>query len=383
MEDLEREGDWRRQIALRRRGLCGLAGLLGLTARELEPYRRVLERYPFSAVPYYLSLIDWSDPEDPIRIQALPTPDEAGPSAAGHGPDPLEEERHSPLPGLIHRYEDRVLLLAGHMCAVRCRHCNRKRTWRSKEAVLSRSGREAWLEYLGRHPEVREVILSGGDPLLLPDRALEGLLRALRAVPHIEVLRIGTRVPVTLPMRVTHELAALLGRSRPLWVNTQFNHPREVTPEAAQAVERLLLQGIPVSNQTVLLRGVNDSAEVLKELFQSLQRIGVRPYYLFQCEPVEGAAHLRTPLRVGMEIMEELWGRTGGLTIPMFVADLPQGGGKALLMPSHLREYSQGRAVFRTFEGRTVEYEDPLEMEREGPIHGHPKGGSDPEGHRR
>ncbi|MEF3168578.1 MAG: KamA family radical SAM protein [Deltaproteobacteria bacterium] len=348
--------DWRWQFENRLRGEGGLARIFG--PGGIDACRRVLGPYPFAATPYYLSLADWSNPQDPILAQCLPDPREVCFHLPGSGKDPLAEEVHSPVPGLIHRYPDRALLVTTSLCAVLCRHCNRKRNWRRPWA-LSRDGFKAAVDYIRKTPSIREVIFSGGDALLVNPAVLDAWMGEIRRIPHVEVLRIGTRVPVVMPMRVTDDLVRILERHRPLWVNTQFNHPREVTPEAATACERILRAGIPVSNQTVLLKGVNDSPETIQALCHALQRISVRPYYLFQCDTVEGTDHFRTPISTGISIIESLWGRTGGLAIPNYVVDLPEGGGKARAVPSHLVSMDGDAAVFRTSEGRTVRYPLP------------------------
>nr|WP_281382970.1 KamA family radical SAM protein [Dissulfurirhabdus thermomarina] len=342
--------DWRWQMAHRLRRPGDLGRLPGVSPAAAA----VLRVYPFAVTPYYLSLADWSDPADPIRRQALPDPREIAVRHPGSNPDPLAEAEHMPVPGLIHRYPDRVLVLAAATCGVLCRHCNRKRFWRGGGRHLRGARLERMAAYVAAHPEVREVILSGGDPLTLSDARLEAYLSRFRAIRHVEVLRVGTRAPVVLPMRITGALCRLLARHRPLWLNTHFNHPRELTAEAARACDRLSRAGIAVSNQTVLLRGVNDRLEVLRALFHGLQRMMVRPYYLFHCDAAAGTDHFRTSVRQGLAIMEGLWGRSGGLTLPAYVVDLPGGGGKAAAGPVHLVGFEGGEAVFRTFEGRVV-----------------------------
>jgi lysine 2,3-aminomutase len=295
----------------------------------------VVAVYPLAVTPYYLSLIDPDDPEDPLRRQCFPDGREIDPRSGGEE-DPLDEQGAMPVPGLIHRYPDRCLAIATGNCAVYCRHCNRKRLWRDRATAATRPALQRMVDYVAQTPQIREVIVSGGDPLLLPDALLDWLLGALRAVPHVEVLRIGSRVPVTLPMRVTDGLCALLKRHRPLWFNTQFNHGREITPEATRACERLLTSGIPVSNQSVLLKGVNDGYGAMYDLLTGLERISVRPYYLFQCDPVRGTGHLKTEVWAGIGIMERLWRTVSGLCLPRYVLDCPGGRGKIPLQPFSL-----------------------------------------------
>ncbi len=342
---------WRRQLAHRLRRLDQLP------ARWRRPgLGEVVRCYPLSITPYYASLIDWDDPLDPIARQCVPAEEELEARFPDSSPDPLGEAQHSPVRGVVHRYPDRVLLLAGVSCPVLCRHCNRKRTWRRPEALVTRGHWEAALEYLRRSRGVREVILSGGDPLMLPTGRLARILQALRSIPHLEVIRVGSRVPVTLPQRITPRLGRVLEEARPLWLNTHFNHPREITPASRAACEALLRRGIPVSNHTVLLKGVNDRRETLEELFRRLQAISVRPYYLFQCDSAQGTDHFRVELDRGMGMVAEMWGRCSGLMLPRFVVDLPGGKGKVSADPIHLQAMGEGRAEFVTFEGERVLY---------------------------
>ncbi len=324
--------DWEWQLEHRVRSLDQLARLLNRPRASLFPWEAVVEKYPLAITPYYLSLQDPVDEEDPLRRQSFPDPREIGFSLGGR-PDPLGEEEAMPVPGLIQRYPDRCLALASADCAVFCRHCNRKRMWLSKGLPRGKGRLQAMVDHVARTPSVREVIVSGGDPLLIPEGLLDWFLGALRAIPHVEVLRIGSRTPVTLPMRITPQLCAMLKRHRPLWFNTQFNHPREITRESARACERLLASGFPVSNQSVLLRGVNDEGRTMRDLLCGLQRISVRPYYLFQCDPVQGTDHFRAEIRTGAEMMENLRCTLSGLCIPRYVQDSPGGLGKVPLDP--------------------------------------------------
>ncbi len=322
--------------------------------------RDVLDTYPWASTPYYISLIDRNDPSDPIALQCIPREEEITFSLPGSDPDPLAEHANSPCPGLLHRYRDRVLVIATGNCYSYCRHCNRKRNWKQGDLTPSDSDIDRMVDYISAHTEIREVIISGGDPLTLSTDRLDRMLHRFRNISNIEVLRLGTRVPVVLPMRITKELALMLKGHRPLWVNTHFNHPREITPEAADACDRLLCAGIPVSNHTVLLRGVNDSHEVLYKLFTKLNRIMVRPYYLFHCDAVRGADHFRTSIDKGIRLMQKLWGDTGGLCLPRYVVDLPSGGGKAPVMPSFIIDREGDIALFRTSEGEILKYTGAL-----------------------
>jgi len=317
--------DWRWQVRNRIRTEKQLDELLEEFPAKSKSCRAVIRSYPFSIPPYYFSLIKNHDADDPIRLQCVPDPREVSFSLGGVE-DPLEEHRDMPLPGLIHRYADRCLIMATQHCMMYCRHCNRKRLWKTGRATQPRL--QAMIDYVAATPGIREVIVSGGDPLTMTETVLDRFLGALHAIPHVEVLRIGSRMPVVLPMRITASLVHMLRKHRPLWFNTQFNHPREITPESAGACERLVAAGIPVSNQSVLLRGVNDDYETMRELLYGLQRLSVRPYYLFQCDPVRGADHFRADLWKGMEMMERISRQTSGLCVPRYVCDVPGGKGK-------------------------------------------------------
>jgi len=320
-------GDWEWQFRNRVRSLTQLASVMNTPVASFAACRPVTKTYPLAVTPYYLSLMDAAEEGDPLRGQCFPDPRELDLSL-GEADDPLGEETAMPVPGLIHRYPDRCLLIVTNACAVYCRHCNRKRIWRNEKPRGVREWLQPMIDHVARTPSLREVIISGGDPLLLSDGLLDWLLAALRAIPHVEVLRIGSRAPVTLPMRVTPELCTILKRHRPLWFNTQFNHVREITPESNRACERLLMAGIPVSNQSVLLKGINDDYETMRDLLIGLERISVRPYYLFQCDPVRGVNHFRAEIREGMEIMEKLRHNVSGLCLPRYVLDCPGGRGK-------------------------------------------------------
>lgn len=322
--------DWRWQINNSITGEDGLRRIRSRTAECPDRLRRVIARYPLRITPYYASLIHFNDPVDPLRRQVLPSTEELTSSAAGSA-DPFEEGRHMPAPGLIHRYRNRAVLLATDRCAVTCRHCTRKNTLGA--AIRSRTFdafREP-LAYLRRTPQVREVIISGGDPLLLGTALLDRLLGAVQRIPHVDVVRLGTRAPVTLPMRVTPALCRMLAAHRPLWINTQFNHPAELTEASRAACDRLQQCGIPLSNQSVLLKGVNDDVATLSRLCNALQKNMIRPYYVFQCDPVAGTEHFFTEPQAGAAMEEELRNNLGGLALPRFVVDLPDSPGKTPL----------------------------------------------------
>jgi lysine 2,3-aminomutase len=281
--------------------------------------------------------------------------------------DSLAEDRHSPVPGLVHRYPDRVLMLVTTQCASYCRYCTRSRIVGDPSATFSRHDFEAQLDYLRRTPQVRDVLLSGGDPLALAPRVLEELLIQLREIPHIEIIRLGTRIPVFMPQRVTDELCDMLQRFHPLWMNIHVNHPNEITAELDQACDKLSRAGIPLGNQSVLLAGVNDCVHIQRKLVQDLVRIRVRPYYLYQCDLVEGAGHFRTPVGKGVEIIEGLRGHTSGYAVPTYVVDAPGGGGKIPLMPNYLVSYSDHKVIVRNYEGYITTYEEPLNYQAHDP----------------
>lgn len=318
---------------------------------------RLAEQYPAAVTDYYLSLANPDDPDDPILRQCRPDPRELDDEDAAD-PDPLAEGRDSPLPGLVHRYPDRVLLVATNQCAVRCRHCLRKRIWAADQTeTLDIDALDAVITYLYRHPEVREVLVSGGDPLTLANDRLDLLLSRLRSVPHLEILRIGTRMPVVLPSRITDELCRVLRSHRPLWLATQFNHPTELTQEARAACTRLLDSGLPIVNQTVLLKGVNDDADTLGSLFSGLLTFGVKPYYLFHGDPVRGTRHFRTGVRAGLTLVSTLRERLSGLALPSFAVDLPGGGGKVILTPeTPVRDMPDGSVELTLNNGQRIQY---------------------------
>ena len=324
--------DWRWQFRNRVRSPGGLNELPGFSSEQVGPLRKVSRVYRCAITPYYLSLFDPRDVSDPLRLQCIPDEREITCKVKG-AEDPLEEETHSPVPGLIQRYRDRCLVTVTNCCAVYCRHCNRKRLWHHRETCLSDGEVERIARHIEKSPSVREVIFSGGDPLTLPDPRLGKILARLRAIPRIEVLRLGSRMPAVMPMRITDELCSMLRKHRPIWFLTQFNHPREITREAARACDRLLSAGIPVLNQSVLLRGVNDNFRTMQDLLYGLERISVKPYYLFHCDPVQGTGHFRVEIWEGMRIMEKLWKSTSGLCLPRYVADMPGTKGKVPLQP--------------------------------------------------
>jgi lysine 2,3-aminomutase len=351
--------DWRWQSQNAIRSVRQLRDLLVFTPEELEAVGSLEAHYKLAIPPYYFSLIDPDDPLDPIRLQSVPSPLELRNESGYELEDPLEEDQDAPVPGLTHRYPDRALLVTTHVCTMYCRFCTRKRATmvRGGWDAISRND-ERMVEYVREHPEIRDVIVSGGDPLTLPVTKLRFFLDNLAEIPHVDVIRIGTRVPVTLPQKLfDQDLIELLASAGKVWIQTHFNHPREITPEAARVCQALLRAGMPVNNHTVLLKGVNDSLETMRSLMRALLRIKVRPYYLFHCDPVIGAGHFRTSVWKGLEIMEGLRGHLSGLGIPTYVVDSPHGGGKIPLMPNYLVSASDDAVVLRNFEGMLVRYQ--------------------------
>ncbi len=327
-----------------------------LTPEEERGIDQTTGLYPMAITPYYLSLMDPEDPQDPIRLQAIPRAVEVDERVQSMGePDPFREEGH--IPGLTHRYPDRVLFTLTTFCAVYCRHCMRKRIFQEGERARTREEIDRFLEYVRRHEEIRDVLISGGEPLSVSNEKLEYVLSNLRKIPHVEIIRIGTRLPVLAPQRFfDEELLHILEKYSPIWVNTHFNHPKEITQESAEAVERLLRHGVPVNNQTVLLKGINDDPQVMLELMRGLLRIKVRPVYLFHCDPVKGALHFRTSLEKGLEIMEYLRGRISGMGIPTYAVDLPGGKGKVPISPNYILSVSGDTYTFKSPLDGIVEY---------------------------
>jgi lysine 2,3-aminomutase len=355
----EKWNNWRWQLSNRINSVEEFEKVLPLTDSE----RKALSApglFRVDITPYFISLVDPNDPNDPVRAQIVPTAAELVPFTAMME-DSLAEDRHSPVPGLVHRYPDRVLMLVTTQCASYCRYCTRSRIVGDPSATFSRAEFDLQIEYLQRTPQVRDVLLSGGDPLVLNPKVLEEILTRLREIPHIEIVRIGSRVPVFMPMRVTDELCDMLQKFHPLWLNIHVNHPNEITKELAEACDKLTRAGIPLGNQAVLLAGVNDNVHIQRELVQQLVRIRVRPYYLYQCDLVEGAGHFRTPVAKGIEIMEGLRGHTSGYAVPQYIVDAPGGGGKIPVSPNYLMSMSDHKIILRNFEGYIATYEEPTD----------------------
>ncbi|MEK6264515.1 MAG: lysine 2,3-aminomutase [Clostridium sp.] len=352
----EQWNDWEWQVKNRIETVEELKKYIPLTEGEEEGARKCVQTLRMAITPYYLSLIDINDPHDPIRKQAIPTGLELH-QAHADLLDPLHEDSDSPVPGLTHRYPDRVLLLITDQCSMYCRHCTRRRFAGQNDNDMPMERIDKAIDYIRETPEVRDVLLSGGDCLLVSDEKLEYIIKRLREIPHIEIIRLGSRVPVVLPQRITPKLVDMLKKYHPIWLNTHFNHPNEVTEEAKLACARMADAGIPLGNQSVLLRGVNDCTHVMMELVHELVKMRVRPYYIYQCDLSMGLEHFRTPVSKGIEIMEGLRGHTSGFCIPTFVVDAPGGGGKIPVMPAYIISQSPEKVVLRNFEGVITSYE--------------------------
>jgi lysine 2,3-aminomutase len=350
--------DWKWQFRHRITTVEELARYLPLSSKEQAEIKLVISKYPFSVTPYYLSLIHPEDPKDPVRQQAVPCFEEITMADLGEE-DPLEEKRDSVVTGLVHRYPDRVLMVLTDICPMFCRHCTRKREWQHGGWVRKVEEIEHMLDYIRNNPKVRDVVISGGDVLTLSNDRLEKVLYQLRKIEHVEIIRIGSRYPVVLPQRIDDELCDMLSKYGPIWFNTHFNHPNEITPESAKACDKLLRAGIPVNNQCVLLRGINDTVETQLKLAHNLLKSKVRPYYLFQCDEVQGTEHLRTPVETGLNIIEGMRGHTSGLAVPTFVIDLPSGGGKVSLQPDYVLSHTRERLILRNYQGRIITFRNP------------------------
>lgn len=356
----EQWNDWHWQVKNRIETLDQLKQYVSLTEEEEEGVRVALKTLRMAITPYYLSLIDPNNPNDPVRRQAIPTIKETH-QAAADLLDPLHEDEDSPVPGITHRYPDRVLFLITDMCSMYCRHCTRRRFAGQKDANVGTDLIQQGIDYIARTPQVRDVLLSGGDCLMVSDEMLESIIKRLRAIPHVEIIRMGSRTPVVCPMRITDKLVNMIKQYHPIWLNTHFNHPNECTPEAAEACAKLSNAGVPLGNQSVLLRGVNDDARVMKKLVQRLVQMRVRPYYIYQCDLSMGLEHFRTTVSKGIEIMENLRGHTSGYAVPTFVVDAPGGGGKTPVMPQYIISQAPGKVVLRNYEGVITTYSEPMD----------------------
>jgi lysine 2,3-aminomutase len=353
--------DWKWQIKNSIKNLDTLESILNIKFNDEEKIsmEKTIEQFPFASTPYYLSIIDIEDyKNDPVYRQAIPDIEELNLTNCDMS-DPLHEDHDSPVPGITHRYPDRVLLLVSNVCSMYCRHCTRKRKVGDIDNIPNKDIIMQGIEYIKNHTEIRDVLLSGGDPFLLPDDYLDWILSKVKKIPHVEVIRIGTRTPVVLPQRITDNLVDILKKHHPIWINTHFNHPKELTDESRQSIRRLADAGIPLGNQSVLLAKVNDCPKIMKNLVHKLVANRIRPYYLYQCDLSEGLSHFRTPVGKGIEIIESLIGHTSGFAIPRYVIDAPGGGGKIPVMPNYLISWSQNKVILRNYEGVITTYKEP------------------------
>ena len=350
--------DWKWHLRNKISSVEDLRKVVNVSPEEEKSFEHVLNLLRMSVTPYYFSLIDLNDPHDPIRKQSIPQMEEIN-QVPEDIVDPLGEDADAPVKRFVHRYPDRGLLLVTDVCPMYCRYCTRRRfTGTADDPVLMKQVDEA-IAYIAQTPVIRDVLLSGGDPLTLVDQRLESIISQLRAIPHVEIIRIGTRYPCVLPQRITDDFVNMIQKYHPIWLNTHFNHPNEITAEATVACERLVDAGIPLGNQSVLLAGVNDCVHVMKDLVRQLVKMRVRPYYLYQCDLSVGLAHFRTPVSKGIEIIEALRGHTSGYSVPTFVVDAPGGGGKIPLMPNYVLSQAPNKWILRNFKGVITTYSEP------------------------
>lgn len=352
--------DWKWQVRNRITTVEELKQIVVLSDQEEEGIRSCLENLRIAITPYYASLMDPHNSNDPIRKQAIPVPMETE-QASCDMQDPLDEDKDRPVKGVTHRYPDRVLFLITDQCAMYCRHCTRRRMAGATDKTMPREHLDNAMDYIAEYPQIRDVIISGGDSLLVKDDTIAYILERLRRIKHVEIIRFGSRTPVVLPQRITDDLCNILKKHHPIWFNTHFNHPREITPESTEACRKLADAGIPLGNQTVLLKGVNDCPYIMRKLMHELVKIRVRPYYLYQCDLSAGIEHFRTPVSKGIEIMELLRGHTSGLAVPTYVLDAPGGGGKIPLAPQYLISQSNDKVILRNYEGIISAYTEPLD----------------------
>lgn len=353
--------DWKWQVENRITSVEQLKKVINLTEEEEKEINDVVKNFRLGITPYYASLMDPDDPADPVRRQAVPILAENHRSDADML-DPLHEDEDSPAPGLTHRYPDRVLFLITDQCSMYCRHCTRRRLAGEHDAARSIEDINKCIEYIKKTPVVRDVLLSGGDCLLVDDDVLEYVISELRKIPHVEIVRLGSRTPVVMPMRITDNLVNMLKKYHPIWLNTHFNHPKEMTPDAMEACRKLADAGIPLGNQSVLLRGVNDCVHIMRDLVHVLVKNRVRPYYIYQCDLSLGIEHFRTKVAKGIEIIEGLRGHTSGYAVPTFVVDAPGGGGKIPVMPQYLISQTPERVILRNYEGVITTYTEPKNL---------------------
>ncbi|NLA25065.1 MAG: lysine 2,3-aminomutase [Bacteroidales bacterium] len=360
--------DWKWQVRNRVETVEDLKKYVNLTKEEEHGIAQSLKTLRMAITPYYLSLIDHNNPNCPVRKQSVPTIAEIN-NVDADLLDPLSEDEDSPVPGLTHRYPDRVLFLITDMCSMYCRHCTRRRFAGQTDSESPSERIQRAIDYIAKTPAVRDVLLSGGDALMVSDKMLESIIKRLREIPHVEIIRLGTRTPVVCPQRITDDLVNMLKKYHPIWLNTHFNHPNEITPESVEACAKLANAGVPLGNQSVLLRGVNDCPQVMKELVLDLVKIRVRPYYIYQCDLSMGLEHFRTTVSRGIEIIENLRGHISGYAVPTYVVDAPGGGGKIPVMPQYLISQSPEKVVLRNFEGVITTYTQPLDYKPECHCH--------------
>ncbi len=350
--------DWRWQLRNRIRSLDVLKKVVNLTLQEEKGIVGCGDKLTMSIPPYFASLMDADDPKCPIRLQSVPLGYELETSAE-EMKDPCGEDDHSPVHGLVHRYPDRVLFLVNEMCAMYCRYCTRSRMVGDGKRTLSKETYEAAFDYIRSNKKIRDVLISGGDPLTMSDRMLEYIISTLKSIPHVEFVRIGTRIPVTLPQRITFDLVNMLKKYSPIWMSIHFNHAKEITKRVKFACDLLADSGIPLGSQTVLLKGINDKPSIMKKLMHELLKIRVRPYYIYQCDPILGSKHFRTPVSVGINIMEKLRGHTTGYAVPTYVIDGPGGGGKIPINPNYIIARDENKYILRNFANQEFHYVDP------------------------
>lgn len=344
----EEWNDWRWQLKNRITTIEQLEKLISLTPDERSKVGLCLDKFKMAITPYYSTLIDQDNPKCPIRIQCIPSVEELF-HEGSDSIDPLNEEAESPVDNIVHRYPDRVLFIVTHKCSMYCRHCTRRRLVGEEDFCINEEKLEKVLGYIKGNTAIRDVLLSGGDPFIMGDSYLEHIISRLRSISHVEIIRIGTRTPVVLPMRITDSLMEMLKKYHPIWINTHFNHPREITDDSAAACQKIVDAGIPLGNQSVLLKGVNDDVNILKELLLKLVKIRVRPYYLYQCDAVKGIGHFKTPVETGISIMKNLRGYISGFAVPVFVIDAPGGGGKIPINPEYIVEMNDRQVVMKNY----------------------------------
>ena len=358
----EQWNDWKWQAKNSITTLSELKKYITLSEEDEKGIEQCLKTFRMAVTPYYLSLIDLDDPHDPIRLQCIPSAEELY-FAPEESADSLHEDTDSPVKGLTHRYPDRVLFLITDRCASYCRHCTRRRFVGQTDNSMPKEQIDACIEYIRQHDEVRDVLVSGGDVFMQSDEMLEYIISSLRKIEHVEIIRLGTRMPVVMPQRITQQLCDMLKKYHPIWVNVHFNHPNEITPESAAACARLADAGIPLGNQSVLLAGINDCVHVMRKLVNGLVKIRVRPYYIYVCDLSLGLSHFRTPVSKGIEIIEGLRGHTSGYCVPTFVVDAPGGGGKVPVMPNYILSQTPRKVILRNFEGVITTYTEPEHYE--------------------